>query len=167
MFHTTIVPIFRPLLLALTIMFFFAACKPGDPGPEGPAGPVGNANVTQVTFSTPFTPSTSARSFPLPANMDKATVEKSLVVVYLQTANDPGLWYQLPGLVVTDDFRYYINTGATPLSISIIRSAGTVISSVRSIRILIIPATTATNARKAAVDYADYKAVKAFFALPD
>lgn len=168
------------LLIVAASSMFVAACKgpAGDPGPAGAAGTagatgatgakgdVGSANVTQVSYNTPFAP-TASRVLTLPASIDKATIDKSLVVVYIQNAGNTALWYQIPGLVLTDDFRYFVGTSATTQNITIIRASGTAITSISAVRVLIIPAATVVNGRKAAVDYSDYEAVKAYYHLAD
>ena len=165
MLHTTISSILRPLLVALTITFFFAACKPGE---TGPAGPTGNANVTQVAYNTAFTPSGSPKTLTLPAGIDKSMIDRSVVMVYIQTSLYPTIWYQIPGVVSLDDFRYYVNTSTSASqSVSIVRVSGTSIPAINAVRVLIIPAETVTNGRKAAVDYANYEAVRAYYNLPD
>lgn len=166
------------LLLVSAFIIGLAGCKgpAGDPGPAGgtgatgatgATGPAGTANVTQVTFNTAFAPSGGGRILNLPASIDKATIDKSLVVVYIQNATNTALWYQIPGLVLTDDFRYYVGTSTTTQSITIIRASGTAVASVSAVRVLIIPAATVVNGRKAAVDYSDYEAVKAYYHLAD
>lgn len=174
MFHTKIAQIFRPLLLALTIMSIFAACKPGDPGPAGPvgatgpAGPqgaVGTANVTQITYGSRTHTGTSI-DYVMP-NVSAAMLSQSAIFVYL--SNSSAAWYPIPGIFNgTNEYRTYI----TPATSSIVRmirvsggSGGT--DTFSATRIVLIPAATVVTGRKAAIDYSDYEAVKKAYNLPD
>ncbi len=177
MFHTKIAPISRPLLLALTILFFFAACKPGDPGPKGdtgaigatgPAGPqgaVGSANVTQITYGS-RTHTGNLIEYTMPG-VSAAMVNQSAVFVYLN--NNGGLWYPIPGIFNgTNEYRTNF-VPATNSTVRVIRVAGGPggTDTFTATRVVLIPAATLVNGRKAAIDYSDYEAVKKAYNLPD
>ena len=57
----------------------------------------------------------------------------------------------MPGMVLNNDFRYYVNTGVATQTITIIRVSGTSISSVTGVCVLIIPVATVMSGRKARI----------------
>jgi hypothetical protein len=148
----------------------------GDPGPagangsngtNGTNGKDGNANVIQVTFSETFTPTTSGKSFVFPTSITADILNSSAVLVYLRTANSPTLMYQIPGVVQSDDFRYYFSPSARNLTV--LRVTGTSISSITMTKAIIIPSNNNINGRKGLpnIDFSDYEAVKKYYNLPD
>jgi hypothetical protein len=189
MFHTTITQFIRPLLMALTITFFFAACKPGDPGPKGdpgatgaagstgatgatgpagPTGPVGatgNANVTQYKFAAAKT-FTAEYTIPI----GSADLDKSMILVYFQTTSGSGNIYQSPVEFGNSSYgRVYhsMTPSAGSTLISLYRFANTTAYNAQNVRIVVVPSSNLVNGRKAAIDYANYQEVKTYYNLPD
>lgn len=187
MLHTTTTQLFRSLMLAFTIMLFFAACKSADPGPAGsagatgavgpagPAGPAGspgavgatgNANVIQISYGARSWANTTGATVELNMagiNADFAT--KSAFFTYISTGS---LWYPVPGEVSSyGEFRTYVTPAATSSLLIKRVTAGSTLNGT-AIRVVLIPASDIRNGgRKAAVDMNDYAAVKAFYNLPD
>ncbi|WP_018621041.1 collagen-like triple helix repeat-containing protein [Spirosoma luteum] len=177
MFHTKIAQIIRPLLLALTIMSFFAACKPGDPGPAGetgpagpagatgPAGPAGSANVTQITYGS-RTHTGSSIDYTM-SGVSAAMASQAAIFVYL--SNSAASWYPIPGIFNgTNEYRNYIIPAASS-TVRVIRVSGGPggTDTFAATRIVLIPASAVVTGRKGAIDYTDYEAVKKAYNLPD
>ena len=185
MFHTTFTQLLRPLLLAMTITFIFAACTPkaGDPGPKGdtgatgstgptgatgatgPAGPTGatgNANVIQITYGSK-THSGSELSYDLPG-VTAAQINSSAYFTYV-TSN--GVIYPLPGATVGGDKTYKAAINPSTLKLYINRVVGSGSETFSITRLIIIPANDLRNGRKAAIDYSNYQEVKNYYNLPD
>jgi hypothetical protein len=141
------------------------AGQPGQPGAAGATGAVGSANVTQITFGADFAP-TSSKDFTFPASITTDMLDKSLVIVYLKTSNNPSNWYQIPGLILSsDDFRYILFSGSR--MIRIVRESGAGVSMITDTRVLIIPAATILTGRYATIDYSNYEEVRQTFNLPE
>lgn len=197
MFHAISAQLVRTLVVALTAIFFFAACKSGDPGPKGdtgatgatgpagpagptgatgPAGPTGatgNANVRQITFgSRTISVGNSTISLTL-TGVDRALLEQSAVLVYVRfgSLSSSTLWYQIPGYVGGfSGMRLNVRFyGNSPMTLEIFPDnfQGTTPLTLDAIRVVIIPSNSQTNGRKAALDYTNYEEVKKAYNLPD
>ena len=183
------------ILMVIATIIFMDACK-GEKGDIGPSGAIGTNgttgatgakgdkgdpgttttgtnNVIQVTFTATYTPpaSGSAKVFTFPAAVTTEILDKSGVLIFVETSNFPGSWYAVPGAGVAilgsaaDVLRAFIDIA--PRQIGIIRESGTTIISITRTRAVVIPAGTVLNGRKATVDYTDYEAVKAYYNLKD
>lgn len=174
---TTIGRGFAKLLgTAITASFLMLTACQGPQGEVGPAGKDGingtngkdgNANVIQVTFNETFTPSTNGKTFTFPSSVTTDMLNSSAVLVYLRTSNSSALMYQIPGVVSTDDFRYYFTPSARTLTV--LRVTGNLISSITMTKVIIIPTNNNINGRVGLpnIDLSDYEAVKQYYNLKD
>ena len=189
-------PLVRQILLVLTILFFSAACKPGDPGPKGdtgdtgatgpkgdigatgPTGPAGNANVTQISFGSKTLPAGNSVAIDLPLpGVDRTLLEKSAIMVYARYSSLGGgtIWYQIPGYVggLSTGFTLnvrYIQGSPMILEIFADKFQNATAITLDAIRVVIIPATTLTTGGRLAaplVDWTNYESVKAYYKLAD
>ncbi|SOD77995.1 hypothetical protein [Spirosoma fluviale] len=147
----------------------------GPQGATGAVGPTGPSSITQVTYASSFSLAAANANFNLnlPGYITKAVIDKSLVVVYLQSPSLGPQVYQIPGNmggVNGDVFGYVIYASyPTVQTINVYRTAssGVSLTQISLARVLIIPAATVVNGRKAAVDFNNYEAVKEFYNLTD
>ncbi len=179
----------------------FQSCSPeagevGAQGPQGPAGPAGaigpagpagtagaagaagqngNANVTQISFGAKTIPvgTTSTLDLTL-TGVDRATLEKSAVMVYVRNSSFSGstLWYQIPGYVGGLNTKLVLNVrffGNNPMTLQIFPEdySNKTAFTLDAIRVVIIPANTLVNGRQATIDFTDYLAVKEAYNLAD
>ena len=109
-------------LVVLTVVL--SSCK-GDVGPTGPSGQNGidgNANVLLFNFGSQTT-TTGSLSYLL--NVEQATVDSSLILVYYNPSNEASTaWYQSPGLgsVQAYETRWFIfqtSTGPSQYTLTI------------------------------------------------
>lgn len=152
------------ILLAAT----FASCK-------GDTGPAGNANVTVYNFGTQ---TTITGTFTYIVNVDQATVDNSLILVYYNPSNEAATaWYQVPGLgsVGAYQTRYFIfQTSASPsqytTTIRLLTPDGsatyTTSTTFTKAKIILAPASDivpmVTSGR---LDLSNYEAVRAYLGL--
>jgi hypothetical protein len=137
----------------------------GAIGPTGVTGATGNANVIQYTYAT--VRGAGGELMYAVTGITQAQLNNSLVFVYVLTTLNSTVWYALPGYTSGGANQYRVYMNSNQLNVYTSRSVGTTTESFNTTRILVIPANDFRTGRKAAVDYNDYKAVKAYYNLKD
>ncbi|RCR66310.1 collagen-like triple helix repeat-containing protein [Larkinella punicea] len=186
MINLSIFSILRSLIVALTILSLFSACKSGEAGPKGdtgatgpagpagatgvagPAGATGNANVIQISYGPRTTTASGFSNFSLnPLTTDQ--ISNSVFFTYVSFPAEPFSWSFLPGSfrLMDNTYTYAVRIGARERQLYLDRNSGSGALTFNAIRIIAIPANDLRNGRKAAVDFSNYEEVKKFYNLPD
>lgn len=146
------------------------ACKKGD------TGPAGNANVT--VFNYPDRTISGGGTDYVMTNISQGQIDSSFILAYYNPVPEAAnAWYPVPGLGSGANYQTRFLTvadGANQLfRLRLNIPGGTAIYNTnvqfRKFRIFIVPANNFLNGRNSrpAVDHNDYKAVCAYYNIPE
>lgn len=157
-------------LTALCSSLLFA-CKKGD------TGPAGNANVTVFNYPE-RTISGGATDYSMP-NVSQGQMDSSFVLAYYNPVPEAtNAWYAVPGLGSGATYQTRFITLAANATDQIFRlrlnipggaAAYTTNVEFRKFRIFLVPANNFLSGRNSGpvVDHSDYKAVCAYYNIPE